>query len=176
MGLTYRAAVWPAQPEMTQTGHHETPRDARQIGRQVVGGAVCKVFLLGVAAKAGGGQHDNRQARRQQYTNAGECQFAGSPRVSTRPISKRQKRCSPSSSDRQSRGEGALNTWTAGLTTASGNQEARNPDTSGIGQTRSHRVIRSIAGSMHSRVPRVDDLAVHQVCVESCNTRQNLAY
>ena len=129
MGLTYRAAVWPAQPEMTQTGHHETPRDARQIGRQVVGGAVCKVFLLGVAAKAGGGQHDNRQARRQQYTNAGECQFAGSPRVSTRPISKRQKRCSPSSSDRQSRGEGALNTWTAGLTTASGNQEARNPDT-----------------------------------------------
>ena len=51
MGLTYRATVWPAQPEMTQTGHHETPRDARQIGRQVVGVAVCKVFLLGVAAK-----------------------------------------------------------------------------------------------------------------------------
>jgi hypothetical protein len=36
---------------LTQTGHHETPRDARQIGRQVVGVAVCKVFLLGVAAK-----------------------------------------------------------------------------------------------------------------------------
>jgi hypothetical protein len=29
---------------------------------------------------------------------------------------------------------------------------------------------------MHSRVPRADDLAVHQVGIESCNTSQNLAY
>jgi hypothetical protein len=53
----------------------QTPRDARQIGRRVVGGAVCNVFLHRAAAKAGEGQHDNRQARRQQYAYPREYQL-----------------------------------------------------------------------------------------------------
>jgi hypothetical protein len=41
------------------TGDHEAPRDARQIGRQVLGDPVCEILLLRVVVEVGEGQHDD---------------------------------------------------------------------------------------------------------------------
>jgi hypothetical protein len=43
---------------------HETMRDPRQIGRQILGDPVCEVLLLPVVAQIDKGQHDDRQTRR----------------------------------------------------------------------------------------------------------------
>jgi hypothetical protein len=49
--------------ERSIAGDHETVRDPRQIGRQILGDAVGKILLLPVVAEIGKGQHHDRQAR-----------------------------------------------------------------------------------------------------------------
>jgi predicted ATPase len=53
------------------------------------------------------------QGRREEARDFSRRYTGSSPKASTCPISKARRRSSPSSSDRQSQGEDALNTWTA---------------------------------------------------------------
>ena len=46
------------------TRDHKHMRDARQIGRKIVGNAIGKILLLGIVAEVGKGQHDDRQTWR----------------------------------------------------------------------------------------------------------------
>ena len=43
---------------------HEHVGDPRQIGREILGNPVCEILLVGVVAKVGEREHDDRQARR----------------------------------------------------------------------------------------------------------------